>query len=82
MKVTISFKNKSKTVTVNNLKRIEYTKKTIWDDLDQAPDVVKLDNNFSEFSLDNVKNEVKFIGDSALSAISSSIESVLFESES
>ncbi|MEC4742303.1 hypothetical protein [Limosilactobacillus sp. c10Ua_36] len=81
MKVTISFKNKSKTVTVNNLKRIEYTKKTIWDDLDQTSDVVKLDNNFSEFSLDNVKNEVKFIGDSALSAISSSIESVLFESE-
>ncbi len=81
MKVTISFKNKSKTVTVNNLKRIEYTKKTIWDDLDQISDVVKLDNNFSEFSLDNVKNEVKFIGDSSLSAISSSIESVLFESE-
>lgn len=81
MKVTISFKNKSKTVTVNNLKRIEYTKKTIWDDLDQTSDVVKLDNNFSEFSLDNVKNEVKFIGDSSLSAISSSIESVLFESE-
>lgn len=82
MKVTISFKNKSKTVTVSNLKRIEYTKKTIWDDLEQVPDVVKLDNNFSEFSLDNVKNEVKFIGDSTLSAISSSIESVLFESES
>ena len=81
MKVTISFKNKSKTVTVNNLKRIDYTKKTIWDDLDQISDVVKLDNNFSEFSLDNVKNEVKFIGDSSLSAISSSIESVLFESE-
>jgi hypothetical protein len=81
VKVTISFKNKSKTVTVNNLKRIEYTKKTIWDDLDQISDVVKLDNNFSEFSLDNVKNEVKFIGDSSLSAISSSIESVLFESE-
>ena len=66
---------------MNNLKRIEYTKKTIWDDLDQISDVVKLDNNFSEFSLDNVKNEVKFIGDSSLSAISSSIESVLFESE-
>lgn len=82
MKVTISFKNKSKTVTVNNLKLIEYAKKTMWDDWDQATDIVKLDNNFNDFSLDNVKNEVKFIGDSTLSAISSSIESVLFESES
>lgn len=82
MKATISFKNKSKTVTVNNLKLIEYAKKTMWDDWDQATDIVKLDNNFNDFSLDNVKNEVKFIGDSTLSAISSSIESVLFESES
>lgn len=54
----------------------------MWDDWDQATDIVKLDNNFNDFSLDNVKNEVKFIGDSTLSAISSSIESVLFESES
>ncbi|MBD8087029.1 hypothetical protein HUK49_03490 [Limosilactobacillus sp. c11Ua_112_M] len=82
MKATISFKNKSKTVTVNNLKLIEYAKKTMWDDWDRATDIVKLDNNFNDFSLDNVKNEVKFIGDSTLSAISSSIESVLFESES
>lgn len=78
MDATISFKNKSKTITINNLKEIEYTKLQIFDDPLGKSEIVSITENFNKLKLSDIDDEVSFIGDDTLTIVKSSIESILF----
>lgn len=78
MDATISFKNKSKTITINNLKEIEYTKSQIFDDPLGKSEIVSITENFNKLKLSDIDDEVSFIGDDTLTIVKSSIESILF----
>lgn len=79
MDATISFKNKSKTITINNLKEIEYTKSQIFDDPFGKSEIVSITENFNKLKLSDIDDEVSFIGDDTLTIVKSSIESILFD---
>lgn len=79
MKVTVSFKNRSKTVIVENLKKIEFVEDSLLhDDFDQKPNVITED--FDKFRINQALDEITFIGDTTFTIKKSSIESLLFES--
>lgn len=79
MKVTVSFKNRSKTVVIENLKKIEFVEDSLLhDDFDQKPNVIT--ENFDQFRINQALDEIAFIGDTTFTIKKSSIESLLFES--
>ncbi|MCI1925646.1 MAG: hypothetical protein LKJ72_01320 [[Lactobacillus] timonensis] len=79
MKVTVSFKNRSKTVVIENLKKIEFVEDSLLhDDFDQKPNVIT--ENFDQFRINQALDEITFIGDTTFTIKKSSIESLLFES--
>lgn len=80
MQVEISFKNKSKLITIHHLKSIEYLQNDIFDIPfeDDEKSLVTITDNFTDFRLRNVRDDVTFIGDETFTVIVSSIESVRF----
>ena len=79
MDATISFKNKSKTITIKNLKEIEYAKAQIFDDPLGESEIISITENFNRLKLSDIDDEVSFIGDETLTIVKSSIESILFQ---
>lgn len=78
MKVTISFKNRSKTVVVDNLQKIEFIPDDPFTfDIDTKPEII--DSDFNKFRINKALDEITFIGDTTFSVMKSAIESLLFE---
>ncbi len=78
MKVTVSFKNRSKVVAVDNLKQIEFVEDNfLHDDFEEKPKI--LTEHLDEFRINQAMGEITFVGDTTFSIKKSAVESLLFE---